>query len=203
MTDEDFVIGVHDAQFHADDTLAVYLLRQLPKYSNSRVIRTRDPDLLARCHIVCDVGDVYNHSIRRYDHHQVKYKATFPGSPIPCCSCGLIYFHYGYEIIHIILKKKFCKLEGIDIERIRRLQYEVFMKEIDAGDNGISEHKDGGVYSIHSSLAERIAAMNPHWKTVEPDRDRAFEVAVQYIGREFDFFLEFTYLQLMQTGQAE
>ena len=43
------VIGTHNGHFHADEALAVYLLRLLPEYTNSSLIRTRDADVLKTC----------------------------------------------------------------------------------------------------------------------------------------------------------
>jgi uncharacterized UPF0160 family protein len=193
MSADDPLIGVHNGTFHSDETLAVYLLRQLPEYAHSRVIRTRDPAELAKCHIVCDVGEVYDHSIRRYDHHQLNYNGKFPGSDIPCCAVGLVWVHYGQQISELMLRKKFPEVPQFDIEKVWRLQYEAFIKEIDATDNGVSQHKDGSAYSIHSTISDRIMAMNPDWRAVNPDIDAIFEQAVEVIGREFEFFLEYTY----------
>ncbi|KAI7299988.1 hypothetical protein KC315_g17377, partial [Hortaea werneckii] len=38
------VIGTHNGHFHADEALAVFLLRLLPQYRNASLIRTRDPE---------------------------------------------------------------------------------------------------------------------------------------------------------------
>ena len=59
--------------------------------------------------MVIDVGAVYDHSIRRYDHHQRSFVSTLkeehPDVPLdarPDCStklsaCGLVYKHYGLQ----------------------------------------------------------------------------------------------------------
>ena len=46
------------------------MLRQLPEYSEARVVRSRKTEVLASCDIVVDVGGVYDPAIHRYDHHQ-------------------------------------------------------------------------------------------------------------------------------------
>jgi len=63
-------IGTHDGIFHCDEVLACAMLKHLPNYANSTVIRTRDESILEQCDIVVDVGGVYNHDKKRYDHHQ-------------------------------------------------------------------------------------------------------------------------------------
>ena len=96
------VIGTHNGHFHADEALAVYLLRLLPQYSNSSLIRTRDADVLKTCDIVCDVGGVHDHDAKRYDHHQREFNAVFPGSATKLSSAGLVWMHYGKDIIEAL-----------------------------------------------------------------------------------------------------
>ena len=73
-------IGTHNGHFHADEALAVYMLRKhVPTYSNAKLVRTRDPKLLEECHTVVDVGGVYDAAANRYDHHQRTFATTFPG----------------------------------------------------------------------------------------------------------------------------
>lgn len=35
-------IGTHSGNFHCDEALACFMLRQLPEYKNAEIIRTRD-----------------------------------------------------------------------------------------------------------------------------------------------------------------
>ena len=41
---------------YSDEALAVHMLRMLPAYSASPLVRTRDPKVLETCHTVVDVG---------------------------------------------------------------------------------------------------------------------------------------------------
>jgi hypothetical protein len=54
------VIGTHSGTFQADEALGVWLLRQLPQYHLSKVVRTRDEQLLKDLDVVIDVGGVYD-----------------------------------------------------------------------------------------------------------------------------------------------
>ena len=63
-------IGTHDGTFHCDEVLACSLLKMLPEYKDAEIVRTRNPQLLAKCDIVVDVGGVYDAAKHRYDHHQ-------------------------------------------------------------------------------------------------------------------------------------
>ena len=42
-----------------DEALGCYLLKQLPQFSNSDIVRSRDPEVLKDCKVVLDVGSVY------------------------------------------------------------------------------------------------------------------------------------------------
>ena len=56
-----------DFKLDRQKALGVWILRQLPEYRNSAVVRSRDPEMLAKCDIVIDVGGVYDHATLRYE----------------------------------------------------------------------------------------------------------------------------------------
>lgn len=70
-------IGTHDGTFHADEVMACALLLFVDLIDQDKIIRTRDPKLLANCEYVCDVGGVYDPKQKRFDHHQVDYTGPF------------------------------------------------------------------------------------------------------------------------------
>lgn len=53
------------------------MLLKLPKYKDARIRRSRDPEVLAKCDIVVDVGAVYDAQKGRFDHHQKGFVHTF------------------------------------------------------------------------------------------------------------------------------
>ena len=53
------VIGTHSGTFQADEALGVWLLRQLPDYYKSKVVRSRDSNVLDKLDIVLDVGEFF------------------------------------------------------------------------------------------------------------------------------------------------
>lgn len=69
--------GTHDGSFHADEVTACSLLLLFDRIDRDKIYRTRDPELLAQCDYVCDVGGEYNPEKRRFDHHQVDYRGSF------------------------------------------------------------------------------------------------------------------------------
>ena len=133
--------------FHADEALAVFLLRLLPSYQNSSLVRTRDPEVLDSCHTVVDVGGVYDAAKKRFDHHQRGFEETFPGHGTKLSSAGLVYLHFGKDIIHEKYNLDPSSQESTDL--YNKL-YSGLVEAFDANDNGIS------VYDTKAILAANI-----------------------------------------------
>lgn len=190
-----FNLTVASGHFHADEALAVYLLRLLPTYASSPLMRTRDPAQLETCHTVVDVGGVYDPAIHRYDHHQRTFSTTFPQHNTKLSSAGLVYMHFGRAIIaqHMSLPE-----DHGDVDLLFEKLYTDFVEAIDANDNGISAYdpaalaavnlqkrfKDGGV-----TLASIVNDMNNPDPTSPPgepqDEDSLFGRASTLIGNVF------------------
>lgn len=128
-------IGTHNGHFHADEALAVYLLRLLPQYQHASLVRTRDPALLATCDIVVDVGAVHDHALFRYDHHQREFATTFPGRETKLSSAGLVWMHQGKSIVSVVTG---LEEESADCELLYQKLYDAFIEAFDANDNGIA-----------------------------------------------------------------
>lgn len=186
-------ICVHSGSFHADDALTVYFLLNTNEFSNSEIIRTRDEEIINLCDVVADVGGIYDHSRRRYDHHQESMVSTFPGFSVPLASCGLVYLHYGKEIIVNLSKKLNLSFDEQYMDFIYNYIYGKFIQEIDAKDNGFSECAENAkpAYAIGTDISSRIGRMNPHWRIENPNFDEEFKKAVEYIGKEFEFFFSY------------
>lgn len=97
-------IGTHSGMFHCDEILACYMLQQLPKYENARIVRSRDADVLKDCDIVVDVGSEFDPEKSLFDHHQKTFVHTLGSlrpefaekfSTVRLSSAGLIYTHFG------------------------------------------------------------------------------------------------------------
>ncbi len=165
------LIGTHNGHFHADEALAVYLLRLLPTYTPSNLIRTRDPSLLQTCHTVVDVGGEYNPSSHRYDHHQRTFTTTFPSHSTKLSSAGLVYMHFGRSI----LAQRTGLQEGNpDLEVLYEKLYTDFIEALDAHDNGISVYDPEATANLQKrfndngiGLGSLVGDLNNDW-TVEP-----------------------------------
>ena len=89
-------IVTHGGAFHADDVFAVAAFQLLLGKDNVEVIRTRDDEVIAMGDYVVDVGGVYDHKTKRYDHHQPDAPVRENG--IPYAGFGLMWLHHGEEI---------------------------------------------------------------------------------------------------------
>ena len=180
-------IGTHNGTFHCDEALACSLLKMLPRYREAEIVRTRDPTVLATCSLVVDVGGEYDPASLRFDHHQKTFSHSvnsLDGSKkwtTKLSSAGLVYFHFGREIISELLETKSPQLT----EKVFDKVYEHFIQEIDAIDNGISTHDGEGRYSISTNLSSRVSRLSPHWNEAEEDSDLGFYRALELTRREF------------------
>lgn len=68
-------IATHSGPFHADDVMAVALLRTFVA-ADAVVVRTRDLARIAACDFAVDVGGEFDPARLRFDHHQ----AAYPGA---------------------------------------------------------------------------------------------------------------------------
>lgn len=204
-------IGTHNGHFHADEALAVYMLRtHIPRYHGAQLIRTRDPALLATCDTVLDVGGEYDADRRRFDHHQRGFTTTFPGRDTKLSSAGLVYKHFGKEII---ANKRGAAGEGSDsdfstVELLYNKIYESFVEAVDANDNGVSVYSPEGVAAAGLkkkfsdggfTLGAMVGRLNSNWNDSTPSdpveaqaaEDEKFVKASQRIGEEFDRDLDY------------
>ncbi|CAI4212226.1 unnamed protein product [Parascedosporium putredinis] len=192
------IIGTHNGHFHADEALAVHILRLLPAYAESSLVRTRDPALLAECHTVVDVGGEYDAARNRFDHHQRGFTTTFPGRPTKLSSAGLVFLHFGKEV----------EEDGPEVELLWRKLYESFVEALDAHDNGISAYDPAAISAAGLSkrfsdggfsLGAMVGRLNPNWNDPIPEdpaeaqrqEDEKFSVASRRIGEEFERDLDY------------
>lgn len=170
-TTKPILLGTHGGKFHLDDALSAYMLRCLPEYKNAKIIRDTDPNALEKqgCEIIFDIGGIYDHEKKRYDHHQRGFSEVFtyeessenaetpqksdkkddtedPSNgdtvPIKMAASGLIWRHYGKRIISELWPKDYVSVPFTEanIERVYIRVYKTFIRVVDAGDNGISPY---------------------------------------------------------------
>jgi uncharacterized UPF0160 family protein len=130
----------HSGQFHADDIfstalLNVYYRHKEPKtkIKHKRSIKKED---IEKADIVYDIGLIHNPKKLRFDHHQNDEKLT-RANGIPYAAFGLVFKHFGPELISLISGEKNKKViaEVFDIVEKKLVQH------IDAMDNGTATYK--------------------------------------------------------------
>ncbi|KAI2624965.1 metal-dependent protein hydrolase [Hypoxylon sp. NC1633] len=200
-------IGTHNGHFHADEALAVYMLRQLPTYATATLVRTRDPAVLQTCHTVVDVGGEYDPARHRYDHHQRSFSTTFPGHQTKLSSAGLVYLHFGRAVIVSALGGGQPE-DSDDVDVLWPKLYGSFIEALDAHDNGIAAYdptalEKAGVDRRFSeagfTLGALVGRLNPNWNDPVPSDPAAaqaaenarFAAASARIGEEFSRDLEY------------
>lgn len=154
----------HSGAFHADDVYACAIL-QIYLDTNGigyKVIRTRDPEIISRGDYVFDVGNVYDHSQKRYDHHQNDMNEKRDNG-IPYAAAGLAWRHYGNEITDPVTFKK------VD---------EKIITVLDADDSGITVTSTKFPDVKEYNLSAFIASFRPTWQEADSALGEQFNKAV-------------------------
>jgi len=165
MTDKTIV--THNGNFHADDVFSIAALKSI--FPTSKLIRTRDSEIITSADIVVDVGGEHDPETDRFDHHQ-RGGAGERENGIPYSSFGLIWQKYGLEI---------CQGNPDVAKAVDRS----LVSKIDAIDCG---HVDGIYDGI--SLSQTIGMFNPTWQE-DADFDACFDEAVDFASRVLTRFI--------------
>lgn len=104
-------------------------------------------------------------------------------------SAGLVYAHYGHEIIQEVLKTEKQKEYTEDVlDKLYIKIYKGLIEEIDAIDNGVTMFGDvEPKYHISTNLSSRVAHLNAPWYEESTDETAfaGFLKAIQLVGAEF------------------
>ncbi|KAI8823684.1 metal-dependent protein hydrolase [Fimicolochytrium jonesii] len=179
------VIATHSGTFHADESLAVSMLKHLPEYIDADIVRSRDPAVLAKADIVVDVGGEYVPEKFRFDHHQRGFTQTFgPSYDILLSSAGLVYKHFGRRVVAEILG---WTNEDPRLDVVYQKIYDDFVLAFDGIDNGVSQY-DNSIkpkYRDPTNASSRVSKLNPWWNETNVDYQERFLQAVAMVGAEF------------------
>ncbi|XVF53330.1 hypothetical protein PTKIN_Ptkin05aG0090900 [Pterospermum kingtungense] len=181
-------VGTHNGSFHCDEALACFMIRLTDKFSNAQIVRTRDSQVLENLDAVVDVGSVYDPNRDRYDHHQCGFEQVFGhGFTTKLSSAGLVYKHYGAEII---AKELQLDVQHPNVFQLFLAVYKNFVEAVDAIDNGVNQYDvdQPPRYVNATGLSYRVARLNLDW--VDPDQssekeNEAFWQAMTLAGSEF------------------
>ena len=171
-------------------------MRRTRAFRGGTIDRSRDAERHARADVVLDVGGTYDHARRLYDHHQREFMETFGrGFTTKLSSAGLVYKHYGEEIVRDALSRGGATPDDATVEKIYVKMYEEFIEGVDGNDNGVNMYDTDAKakYKDNTTLPQRVKRLNPAWdEPSTPDKQmEQFEKAVALTGAEFDDMLDY------------
>ena len=182
-------VCVHNGKLHADECAGVSLLSSYfaNKGINVSVLRTRNPNKFLETDLLLDVGSEYDHEKLRYDHHQPNFSEKWShNSPTNLSAAGLIWRHYGKEIVEMYLSNNVEQYDyafnytETTITELLDTIYEKLIMEIDANDNGVI------VTGSNLNICEIIGALNSFDVNDDESQKLNFNRAVSLIGNIFD-----------------
>ncbi len=147
-------LGTHDGPFHADEVTACALLVVFDLVDETGLVRTRDKEALDACEFVCDVGGVYDPSLKRFDHHQHEYTG-------PMSSAGMVL--------------QYLRDEGVVEDELYGILRDNLVTGVDDHDNGIAERKGVCTFSIVIANLTPIA-----YDASDADHEAAFFEAFSF-----------------------
>jgi len=176
-------LGIHDGAFHADEVTASALLVIYDLVDRDKIIRTREPDKLAVCEYVCDVGGIYDVEKKRFDHHQAQYQGDLS-------SAGMVL--------------QFLKQNGTITDPVYDFFNNTLVKGVDAHDNGRSPQLVG-----LCSFSHVIANFNPcSYDATVAQQEASFQEVLSFVighltrnKERFEYNLSCQ--KLVQTAMAE
>ncbi|CAD8179977.1 unnamed protein product [Paramecium pentaurelia] len=200
-------IGTHNGAFHVDEVLACAMLTKYTnEFKNGIITRSRDPNVWAQQDILVDVGGVYDPQTHRYDHHQKEFQDSFSKDfKIRLSSAGLIYKHFGLEIIQNLIShindtvETTIEIQKVDEKTLNLIYiklYKNFIQSIDAIDNGINQfpNQDQIKYQINTHLSAVINRFNPTWCEKNQDENAKFHQALEFVNTELISQMKSIYL---------
>lgn len=166
----------HDGTFHADDVFATATLMLFleKKGESCEIKRSRILEIIKEADYVYDVGDIYDETKNRFDHHQKGGAGRRADDPnIEYASFGLIWKKFGVElcgnqkVVDIVDKK--------------------LVAPIDAGDNGFDLSTN--TYDVSPYLLQYMfSSFQPTWREDSLNIDEIFlksvEIAKNILSRE-------------------
>jgi uncharacterized UPF0160 family protein len=190
-------IGTHSGTFHADEAMAIAILKFLPEFAEANIFRSRDTEFLDTLDILVDVGSKYDVDTLRFDHHQREFTERFSDKhQIRLSSAGLIYKHYGMAALKQLLTDNglsthFSHLPAPLLKKTQDifnknpqnfdLVFEKIYKNLILGmdgiDNGVPQYPANvePSYRTTGTLDARVSRLNPSWvqEAYYSDEDKA------------------------------
>lgn len=152
-------IVTHSGRFHTDEVFSCAVLSLVYREA-VEIVRSRDANVIETADIVVDVGGEYDATRARFDHHQ-KGGAGTRENGVPYSSFGLVWKHYGKELVNS------PEAEKVVDERL--------VQPIDASDNGVD------TFTIANTVApyliqDAISSFVPAWDEEKTEDEAFFDV---------------------------
>lgn len=176
--DKKETIVTHDGQFHPDEVFAVAIVNKIFGYN---IVRTRNPEIIRQGTVVIDIGKIYDPKQLRYDHHQTNFNEYYDKrSFTKMSSAGLIFKHYGKEIVGKMINDDNNLLKIHDLNPFLSTLYHEIFEEVDAVDNGIFPVYQSK-FVVHTSIPQIVSKMNSFNVYDDEEQMKQFAKAIELV----------------------
>ncbi|MNR71816.1 hypothetical protein D3C71_24940 [compost metagenome] len=141
------IIATHSGSHHADDCFGVAVLRML--HPDARIVRTREPQLIAAADYAVDVGGEWDPSRGRFDHHQKGFVGKRANSGVVYASAGLVWEAQGRQLIAMLNPD----LSEQDVQVIHWNIDDELVQHLDMADTGAAQGAPG-LFGLSALLAQ-------------------------------------------------
>lgn len=211
-------IATHNGPFHADDAMAVALMRLV--HPDAAVVRSRDPGRLQRADVRLDVGGRADPATGDYDHHfaAAPRRAGHPGSDAPgtpLAATGLVWQQHAQDILRALQRPEGsdgppaaaetsagADRASVDLRAVAAWVDQQLLEPVDALDNGVP------VASAEQRLVSNAAhAWNLTWEEQLPLGRAAMErentERFRALGEVLEVGLRGLFTTLLRSPRAE
>lgn len=204
-------IATHNGSHHADDAFGVAVLTGL--FPDHVLVRTRDPEEIARADFAVDVGGEWDPARGRFDHHQREFdgaraRTDAQGQQVraePYASAGLVWREFGPAYVRQLAQRMGHPLDETTAAAIAQDADTSLVRYLDLVDNGVDAVAPG-IFG----LSELLSLLNTDWmeeQALGPDAHAAlqlerFREATTLVRRFLDAFLRRKVGQLLAAGKV-
>jgi uncharacterized UPF0160 family protein len=204
-------IATHNGSHHADDAFGVAVLARL--FPDHVLVRTRDPDEIARADFTVDVGGEWDPARGRFDHHQREFdgareRLDEQGRPVraePYAAAGLVWREFGTRYVRQAAERLNQHLDDAALAAIARNVDNALVRYVDLVDNG-ADPVAPGIFG----LSELLSLLNTDWMEEQalPPQQHAdlqlqrFREATTLVQRFLDAFLRRKIGQLLAADKV-
>lgn len=190
----------HAGLFHADEVTGYAICSMANEVDG--FIRLKDISNIPEDGLVADIGREYDHSRKRYDHHQ-GFITREDGYPY--ASAGLLWKHYG----HIVVRNEIPSLnwiaeDSILVDKVVKMVDENLIKGIDAHDSDNSyetiSNCSAGKVKV-TTLSHIVSFYNSGDVNNEREQRRQFRLATNIVINTLQYYIKDSYEYLMDLAK--